>query len=100
MLEEFKQGIHLSKQDKILNTDRYIKYIRDMNESKAFQLGFFSGTIAVYNFLKNSKMNRIPKIIYSINLFVCIHTFVYEMYSKMYTNKKIVYEMDKLLEKI
>jgi hypothetical protein len=96
MIEEFKKGVHLSKEDK--GTERYWRYVRNRNESHAFQAGCLAGLFCCYIFLKKTSMNRMPKIIYSVNLFLAVHIFTYEIYSKMYTDKIKVYEMDKLLD--
>ena len=97
MIEEFIKGIHLTNEDKINKTTQWLRYLRDRNESKAFQLGLISGMISVFTYLRYTKMNRIPKIIYSLNLFTAVNIFVYEIVSKMYTNKEVVYEINKIL---
>ena len=97
MIEEFIKGTHLTNQDKINKTKLWLSHIRDKNESKAFQLGIITGIVSVITYLRYTKMNRIPKIIYSINLFTAVNIFFYELVSKMYTNKEIVYEINKIL---
>jgi hypothetical protein len=95
MIEEFKQGVHLRKEDK--GTERFWRYVRNQSESHAFQFSSLAGVISCYQFLKRTRMNRIPKIIYSVNLFLAVNIFTYEIYSKMYTDKRKAYEMDKIL---
>lgn len=97
-MREFIEGVHFRKEDKRDDNLPYLLYLKNKHQSKAFPLGIISGCLAVKTFLNvvknNPSFNKFSKSIYSINLFICIHTFIYEMWSKMYTDKEIVSRLD------
>jgi hypothetical protein len=99
MLTEFKDGVHLTKADKLESSERYLTYLRNRYESKACQFGVLSGVSVVWVYLLRTKMTRLPRIVYATNLFVASYVFVYEMVSKMYTDREKVNEIDNLIYK-
>ncbi len=102
-MKEFIEGVHITKQDKFNQTTKYLEYIRNQNQSKAFLFGLLSGTSAVLLFLRVKKNSpqyvHFAKIFYSINLFLAVHVFTYEICSNMYSNKDKVFSLDKKILK-
>jgi hypothetical protein len=98
-MKEFIEGIHFTREEKYNPSTRYFEYIRNQNQSKAFLWGNISGISSVLFFLKmknNSfNFNKFSKLFYSINLYLAVHVFVYEIWSKMYTDKEKVFYLDK-----
>ncbi len=97
-MKEFVEGKHFSKEEKRLDNMRYLMYMKNKHQSKAFPAGLVIGALAVGIFLKmnrrNPSFNKFAKLIFSVNLFICVHTFVYEIWSKMYTNKEALTFID------
>jgi len=98
MVKEFIEGVHLNKHDKLNNTERYLIYLRNQYQSKAFQVGFFTKISKVIFFLRakifSNNHTNFSKFIYSIHLFLAVHTFIYELWSKCYTKKNLVFKLD------
>jgi hypothetical protein len=97
-MKEFVEGVHFTKEEKRLDNVRYLMYLKNKHQSKAFPVGIVIGSLAVGIFLKsnrsNPSYNKFAKFVYSINLFICVHTFVYEIWSKMYTDKETLAFID------
>jgi hypothetical protein len=101
MTKEFIEGVHFTKEEINLNNQRYQLYLRNRNQSLAFPIGIFIGFSSVYALWRNPRFryNHFAKVIYSINLFISTYIFSYEMWSKLYTNKDELVEIDnKLIE--
>lgn len=106
MVREFIEGVHFSRKDKLseVNRERYLIYLRNQYQSKAFQGGIISGASAVFLFLKSKRFSsnytKLSKFIYSFHLFLTVHIFIFEIWSKMYTHKDKVYHLDKQILKL
>jgi hypothetical protein len=98
-MKEFIENVHFNKLDKNNRSTRYYEYLRNQNQSKAFTFGIILAASSVYLFLRNKRnsiyYNKFSKLVYSINLFIAVHVFTYEIWSKMYTDKEKVFELDK-----
>jgi hypothetical protein len=101
MPKEFIPGAHFNKIDKRSDNERFLIYLRNRYQSKAFQAGIFSGGLAVFIFLRKAhfgiKFTKPEKIFYSFNLFIACHIFVYEIWNNLYTDKAKVSYIDNLI---
>jgi hypothetical protein len=103
MVKEFIEGAHLNKFNKYAKDDNYLIYLSYKNQSKAFQVGLFAGISSVFIFYRRVKFSKnytnFSKFFYAVNLFLVSHVFIYEIWSKVFTNKEIVYGLDKYILK-
>lgn len=97
-MKEFIENVHLKKEDKSIKNDRYMEYLRNQYQSKAFPISILVASFSVFLFYKRSYFQkRLLNNFYALNIFCATQIFVYEIISKFYTEKNKLARIDDII---
>lgn len=98
-MKEFIEGMHLKSYDKQVESLKYLLYMRNREESKAFQGGLLASAVSL-PFFKRINNFKFPLILNSAFYFhstLFVFLITYELIHINFTNRGLVSKLDTLI---